>query len=433
MLYKKSFGYRIIHCLILLILTLSLLSCKKALKQKDDIDSIPVSIISVTKGTIVNTTQYMGLVKPKKTVYVTALISGIVSKAYFEMGDRVKKGDLLFTVDSTEIESNISILEEQLKVAKANVNLAKTGVTAAMGSNIESQKIQLESALKSAEHNFVALKNIFDNSAYLYEIKRIDSQRYYQIKNQYKQAENALLTAGRSYDLYINQLSGDEVNISNMQLEQAKAAYDAIELQVESSKKKLNHTRITSPIDGIIANKDIIEGAMISSMSVPYAIVDTDSVQISISVTEKIINNIVKGNNIPISIPAVGQKTFIGKVGTVSPAVDQKSFTYNVLIDLTNKDNLIKPGMTAKASILTEKHENVILVPLDSVISKNEEKYVFIVEKNKAVKKNVRTGITSHDKIEILEGLKCGESLIVKGQHLLRDSNSVKIVGEGLK
>ncbi|MGI6123161.1 MAG: efflux RND transporter periplasmic adaptor subunit [Acetivibrionales bacterium] len=433
MLYKKSFGYRKIHYLILLILTLSLSSCKKTINHEESKSGIPVSIIPVTKGTIEASTQYTGVAKPKKIVYVTALIPGKVSSVFFETGDRVKKGDLLFTVDSSELESNISILKEQLKVAKANVDLAKTGVVATMGSNYESQKIQLESALESAENNFVAMKNAFDYSTFLFEINKIDSERYLEVKNQYKQAENALQTASRAYDLYINHLSEDAVNISNMQLQQAEASYEALKLQLESAKEKLNYIKIRSPIDGVIANKDIIEGAMISNVSVPYIIVDTDTVQISISVTEQIINKIGKGDNIIISIPSAGQKNFVGKVNTISPAIDQKSFTYNVLIDLPNKDNLIKPGMTAKASILTEKRENVILVPLDSVISKDNEKYVFVVENDQAVKKTVITGLTSNNQIEIRKGLECGELIVINGQHLLSDNISVEIVGEGLK
>ena len=175
--------------MILLILTLSLSSCKKTINHEESKSGIPVSIIPVTKGTIEASTQYTGVAKPKKIVYVTALIPGKVSSVFFETGDRVKKGDLLFTVDSSELESNISILKEQLKVAKANVDLAKTGVVATMGSNYESQKIQLESALESAENNFVAMKNAFDYSTFLFEINKIDSERYLEVKNQYKQTK----------------------------------------------------------------------------------------------------------------------------------------------------------------------------------------------------------------------------------------------------
>ena len=85
--------------------------------------------------------------------------------------------------------------------------------------------------------------------------------------------------------------------------------------------------------------------------------------------------------------------------------------------------------MTAKASILTEKRENVILVPLDSVISKDNEKYVFVVENDQAVKKTVITGLTSNNQIEIRKGLECGELIVINGQHLLSDNISVEIVG----
>lgn len=70
------------------------------------------------------------------------------------------KGDILFSIDSTEIKSNIKVLEEQLKVAKANISLAENAVISAMGSGYESQRLQLESALTSAEHNYTAAKGL---------------------------------------------------------------------------------------------------------------------------------------------------------------------------------------------------------------------------------------------------------------------------------
>lgn len=433
MLYKKSFGQRILSCLIPAVLFFAFSACSD-LKQDETISAaIPVHVSSVTRGDIDDFTIYTGLVKPEKLVYITSAISGKVSAACFEVGDRVKKGDLLFTVRNEDIDDNINILEKQLKAAEASMALAETSVAAAMGSGFESQKLQYESALKSAECNYVAAKKYFDSSALLYEAKKISIYEYNNAKVQFEQAKNALETARNSYELFINGVSKDTARSANEQLKQARASYDTIKLQLESARKKLDHAKVTSPIDGIIAGKEIIVGSLISNTMVPYVIMDIDTVQISISVTEQVINKIRKGSMFEVSIPAASSRPFKGEVKTVSPAPDGNTFAYNVLIGVSNKDNIIKPGMTAKVHILTEQRKNTLLVPLDSVLSDNGGKYVFIVEDNVAKKRSVNTGIIKDDTVEISSGVEAGELLVIKGQQLLKHNCPVKIVREGLE
>lgn len=430
MLYKESFRHRSFLGLFLAVLFFTFSACTSSNQiENTGITPTPVSVLSVTRGDIDNMTLYTGLVRPQKVAYVSSAISGKVSSDFFEVGDRVKKGDLLFTVESTEIEDSIALLEEQLKVAQSNISMARAGVVAALGSGFKSQKLQLEAALKSAEYNYTAAKKLFDTSALLYEIKKISMFDYNKIKNQYEQAKTALETARKSYDLYINELSKDASISANEQFNQAQASYDAIKLQLESAKGKLEYTRIISPMDGIIATKEIASGSFISNTMAPYIIMDTDTVQVSLSLTEQVINKVKKGDVFKISIPTASEKPFKGVVRTISPAPDAKTFTYSILIDVDNKDNLIKPGMTAKAELNTEQRKNTVLIPLNSVLSENEGKYVFIVENKKAIKRPVNIGITNDDMVEIISGVEEGELIVVKGQHLLKDNYSVTIVG----
>lgn len=434
MLYKKGFGYVLILSLILLVLIPSFCSCTKTKQQnEEEIHRIPVIIKPVQRGSLESVTQYTGIVKPKNMVYVASPIPGRVSKANFEVGDRVKKGATLFSIDNKELEANIKVLEEQLKVAKANILLAETAVVSAMGSGYEGQKLQLESALTSAEHNYTAAKKAFDTAIILYETKIINSLKYYEIKNQFEQARNALKTADNAYQLYINKLSEEAIDLSNQQLKQAQASYNAIKIQIEIANQQLKYADVASPIDGVIASKDIFDGALISNTMVPYVVSDTDTLQVAISVTEQVINKIHKGNELRILIPAAGAGAFTGIITSISPVMDAKTFSYGVLIDVSNNSNLIKPGMTAKVDISVEKREDIILAPLNSILSEDSGKYVFTVENNRAIKRFVDTGISDNDLVEITKGLETDLYLVVKGQQFLKHNDPVTVSQEDLK
>jgi len=432
--YNKGFGNRLVKCFVILVLISSFTACNKAKQYKDeDIHRIPVIVKPVQRGSLENVTEYTGIVKPKKMVYVASPISGQVERVNYEIGDRVKKGDILFSIDSREIESNIKLLEEQLKIAEVNVLLAESKVASAMKSGYESRKLQLESALTSAEHNFEAAKKAFDTATVLYEKKIINSLKYYEIKNQFEQAKNALKTADSSYQLYIDQLSQEEINLSNQQLKQAQASYNAIKVQIETARQQLEHTDIRSPIDGVVTSKDIFEGALISNAMTPFIISDTDTLQVAVSVTEQVVNKLQEGSKLKIIIPAVGNSTFTGRIISVDPVIDAKTFSYNVLIDIPNKNNSVKPGMTAKVKIMAEKKEDIIVVPVISILSEDSGKYVFTIENNRAVKRFVDTGITNNDMVEITKGLETDQLLVVKGQQFLKHNDPVIVLQEGIK
>lgn len=425
-LYKKIMSYLTVFSLLILLSACS----QNTPSQAQEPSRIPVTVQRVTTGSIDSYTQISGLVKPKKVAYVVSPLQGKVAAAYFEVGDRVSEGDLLFVIDSTEIEDSIKVLEEQLKVAHANLSLAETGVVAASGSQYESKRLELETALKSAEDNYTAAKEALDTATVLLEAKAIGHLKYTQIRNQYQQALNAVELARRAYELYISKGSADAINAARDQLQQAQASYDMLKLQIENARKQLSHTQVTAPMDGIIMTKDIVPGCLVYSTMIPYTIMDADTVQIVLSVTEKVIGHIEKGQDLEVVIPSAGSLPYKGRVSAVSPAVDQNTMTFQVSIDVPNPQQTIKPGMTARVSILTDRREDSVVVPSSAILSTDTGSFVYVCENETAFKRPVTTGIHDGERMEIINGLSPGELLIVRGQHFLNDKAHVTISGE---
>ena len=116
---------------------------------------------------------------------------------------------------------------------------------------------------------------------------------------------------------------------------------------------------------------------------------------------------------------------FLGKVISISPNVDPMTQSYRTRIEVPNEGKSIKGGMSAKVEIAVEAKENVIAVPIESVISESGKNFVYVVEEGRAVKKEVLTGISNQKLMEIDGDIKEGDQIVVKGQNFLSDNSKV--------
>lgn len=424
--------YRKLNLLVLIpFVWIALTACGSSGKNSDGHDYKPVAVTSVVYGPITSMVEYSGRVEARKETYVVSQLPGRVLETFYQVGDRVRKGDLLFKVDTAEMEDAILVLEEQLKVAEANVSLAQNSVSAAWGSQHESMRLQLESALSAAESAYLSAKGTFDDYARLYDMQKINRSQYMEIKGKYDQAVLGLDSARNQYDLYMHELSKENIDKADDLLAQAEASRDMIRVQIENARKKLEQAFVTAPVNGVVHMNNITTGGMVSAQMAACGIMDQNPLVVKINVTEQVINFLNKGDCVAVDIPSAGKVNCLGEITLISPSADPMSKAYHVGIELSNEDGTAKPGMTAKVRINTEKHDSVLKVPQGAVLSEEGESFVFIAESGKAIRKAVQTGISDGKSLEVTEGLKAGDLLIVKGQQYLKDQDAVKIVRKG--
>jgi len=134
-------------------------------------------------------------------------------------------------------------------------------------------------------------------------------------------------------------------------------------------------------------------------------IVDASRIYVQISVTEDIVNNIYKGQEVKLNISSVKEENFIGKVDSVSPTADARTQLFPVKIYIDNKEGLIKPGMFSEVRIKTDIREDVIAIKSEAVIERNGKFYVYVTEDDKAVEKEVTVGLDAGVYIEIINGI----------------------------
>jgi RND family efflux transporter MFP subunit len=166
---------------------------------------------------------------------------------------------------------------------------------------------------------------------------------------------------------------------------------------------------------------------MVSAQSQPFTIVDISTVSVKVNVSEKLINTISVGDEVPIQIEALENSDIVGTVETVSPVADGTN-TYPVKIKIENSDGLIKAGMFAKVNFTEQSSGDAIVLPVDVVLTSGDKKYVYIAEDGKPVKKEVQTGLDNGTKVEITSGISVGDEIIVTGQEYVDEKTAIKIV-----
>jgi len=340
----------LLKSIILLILSITIISCGSS---KDETSSTvrTTNVITevVQRETVRETSVLPGVVEAWEIVPVAIETLGPIDKIYVEEGDTIKAGKIILTLN-----------------------------TDALRANLESSRIQLE----SAKTDFHRSENLFAKEAIS--------------KKSYEDASNAYQIAIASYRV-------------------------ATEQQSKSTLK--------SPVTGVIDTIYPKEGEYINTGYLVTNIVVLDKLKIYVDVSEKDIPFIKTGQKVNIFVTnnLTNKKEIIkGQINYVSVIADPQSLTYKVRIDL-NKNSVIRPGRIIRAEIPKYNIDNAIAIELYSVISNPAGHHVFVNEGGIAKKRAVVLGPMVGDKVVITSGLTSGDHLIISGQQFLSDNSLVSV------
>ena len=186
---------------------------------------------------------------------------------------------------------------------------------------------------------------------------------------------------------------------------------------------------VKSTISGTVTDLPFDVGDTISSAQVPVATVgDLSELQLECYLSEKYMADVALGQTAFVSFEPFEGETFSGTVSEISPVLDSSSRTLEIKITLSDRDDRIKSGMFGSVKLIVEDKENILTVPSESVISSNEGEFVYLVGNgNLAEKRFVETGLTIDGRTEIKGGLAVGDSLVVRGQSMLKDGSAVRV------
>lgn len=334
---------------------------------------IPVNAQNVQKQDISTNITLSGKVQADKEAAVIAKSMGRVQSMAVKVGDVVKKDQVLFSLDRSDMQASY----EQ---AKAGYMLA-------------------EAAYQLNQDKYNKARVDYENAQKLYEIGAISKTEL---------------------DMAEMQASDAVLRTAEAQFAQAKAQYDAVS-------KSYNDMDVKAPIAGIVTALNVKIGDMATNSAPAATVVDMNKVYINVGVSEKIINMIESGQEVQVDIPSAG-KSVKGKIDSLSLAADPVTGKYSLKVFIDNDENLIKPGMFAKVTINTETKKDVLAVPAEAIIFHNGMNVAYVIEGNIVTEREVTVGLENGKQSEIVDGLSEGEVIVIKGMNFVRDGSEIKII-----
>jgi cobalt-zinc-cadmium efflux system membrane fusion protein len=328
------------------------------------------------------------LVPENRIAVIGPVNEGRIVRLYAGQGTRVRKGQKLADLESADIdEAEADYLKAQadyenaLRSSAAEVKLAQQSYD--RNKLLYEQKITAGKNLQSAEHDLEVAKATAENSV---------------------NGTKAALTAARRKLLILG------LNV---------ATIDAL-----AKKTDLAATfSLNSPIDGIVVERNATVGASVGTDANVFKIIDLSQVWVDANVFEKDLQRVRTGQEVKLTVPAFPQTTFSGRVIFVDSVVDPDTRTVKVRTEVANPDGRLKPDMFANVQIVTDVNRAAISVPQSAVLNDEGKTIVFVADGNTFDKRQVQAGIQDNDRVEIIDGLKAGDKVVVKGNYLLLENS----------
>ncbi len=197
--------------------------------------------------------------------------------------------------------------------------------------------------------------------------------------------------------------------------------------QLEKHRKVRQTIAIYAPQDGVVSELPVREGMYVKPNMNVMTLADLSSVWLIAEIFERQTNWISTGDSAEVSLPFLPGKVWTGSVEYIYPSLDKKTRTLMARLRFDNPGELLKPNMYAKVKLFASPRENILSIPLEALIRTGDQDRVIVqVGEGKFDAKEVRVGIESGDRIEIIDGLKEHEKVVTSGQFLLDSEASLK-------
>ncbi len=398
----------------------------------------------LSRGTLVATVSGAGNIAAPQQSNLNFQLTGVpITKVNVQVGQQVKAGDVLATVDDSTLQfalrtAQANLVSAQAKLAALQAPPSPSDVAAAQAQVASAQSAYNAAAAKNNDRpdQLMSAKATLDKAqatlqqaqaAYNAIAWRSDAGNSTQAAN-LASATADYQSAIANYNLAVVGINDSAVKAAAQQLSsaqaslvkltqpplptdiaQAQAAIDSANVQIDQATRNLDQAKIVAPFDGTIAAVNYVVGQLApsgtgSSTSPMITLVNMNNLQTQVTVSEVDISKVKVGQDVQLSFDALGGQSFPGKVVSVTPVgtITQGVVNYTVTVALTKPDSQIMPGMTATANVVVAQRNNALIVPNRAIRTQGTQKILTILSEGKQIPLQVQTGLSNDTNTEII-------------------------------
>lgn len=323
----------------------------------------------VEKADIRQLVQAVGVLQAKTRVDVGAQVSGQIQQLHVQLGQQVKKGDLLVSLDPELARTEVVQTEAALAQQRAS---------------LEARQVDLKTARREAERQ----RRLLAGEA----------------------------TAGQEAERAENELAKLEAEIRGQ-----TAVIQRLQADADRAKLRLGYTRITAPMDGVVVNLPVQVGQTVIAVQITpvmLTLADLDTITVRTKVPEVEIQSVKVGQKASFLTLAGDSQRYEGKVRVIQPVPERSgnAVFYNVLFEVENQARKLFSDMTVQVDIETGAAQGVLAMPMVALGERDKDgrfKVTVVDDKGKQSQRPVRTGLQDGAKVQIVDGLKAGETVLL--------------------
>jgi multidrug efflux pump subunit AcrA (membrane-fusion protein) len=392
--------------ILLLSLLVGLPACRGASNQagggrgRGAIAAVAVQTTGLQRVTVKRQVDLQGTLLSPDQARVSSEVAGIVRDVPVQLGSEVRAGDVLVRLEPRELQLALDRAESALRQVEAQLGIDRT-------QDVRPPADEQIATVRQAAANRDDARSTFSRADQLHS-------RGLMSKVDYDTADTRLKVAEANY-----QAALDNARSLKAQLQDRRAAF-------ELAQKKLADAVVRAPVAGSVAERLVQPGEFIRENTPVATIVQMNPLKLKTAIQERNAGVIRAGQMVQFSVEAFPERTFVGRIAYVSPAVDQATRTFPVEAMVENGDRVLKPGFFAKGIVEVREDSNVLAVPEGAVSTLAGVSTVYVIEDDKARQQQVTLGVRQGELVEITSGLKGHEMLATTNLNQLATGVPVK-------
>jgi len=334
-------------------------------------------LVSVIARPVSRTVDLPAEIWPYLSVSLHAKVPGYVESVLVDRGSFVKEGELLVSLTAPEMDAQIAEAESKVQSAEAD-------------------RLQAEAQLAA-------------------------------VQSTYQRTEEAAKTPGA--------VAGNDLVQAQAQVEAAQAlvrsrqrASAAAQSAVNAQKAMLAYLKITAPFEGVVTDRLVHPGALVGPGADPALLViqQVSHLRVVVPVPEEYVGDIVRGANVEFTVPAYPRRGYSGRIARVAGALEQKTRTMAVELDVMNRDGTLAPGMYPNVRWPVRSQATELWVPQTSIVNTTQRTFVVRDREGRAEWVDVKKGISEGDLVDVIGNLKPGDLVVRRATDEMREGTPIQ-------